>query len=125
MELCRREGVAELPLFQCLCGLPALSAWSGSALSHLGGMQSQAAEAIAAGPTSDQNVQALGTNLAKHCRFVALIGLMSEGIKKDLLPHRPLFIDLKTAPSSDVHAQIPSKERFVQLNRLVTVCKVR
>ena len=112
-------------MFKRLCGLAALSAWSGSALSHLGGMQSQAAEAIAAGPTSDQNVQALGTNLAKHCRFVALIGLMSEGIKKDLLPHRPLFIDLKTAPSSDVHAQIPSKERFAQLNRLVTVCKVR
>jgi hypothetical protein len=48
---------------------------------------------------------------------------LSQGTKKDLLPHRPFSIYLKTAPSSDIRAQIPSKERFTQFNALVTVCK--
>ena len=68
VELRGRQGATKLLLFQCLCGLPALSAWRGSALPHLGGAQSQAA-AIAAGPTSHQDLQALGTHLAKHCRL--------------------------------------------------------
>ena len=48
---------------------------------------------------------------------------MSPGTKKDLLPHRSFSIYLKTAPSSDIRAQIPSKELFTQFNALVTVCK--
>ncbi len=68
VELCGRAGATELPLLQRLCGLPALQAWRGSALPHPGGLQYQAA-AIAAGPTPDQDLQALGTHLAKHSRL--------------------------------------------------------
>ena len=110
VELCGRAGVEQLPMFKRLCGLSALSAWGWSALPHLGGVQHQAAIA-AAGPASHQDLQALGAHLAKHSRLGSWDGL-SQGIKKDLLPHRPFFIDLKTAPSSDIRAQIPSKERF-------------
>ncbi|MDA7432178.1 hypothetical protein N8492_02300 [Synechococcus sp. AH-601-O06] len=68
VELCGRPGVAELPMFKRLCGVPALQAWGRSAQPHLGGVQHQAAIA-AAGPTPNQDVQALGTHLAKHCRL--------------------------------------------------------
>ena len=68
MELCGRPGVAELPMFKRVRGLPALQAWSGPALPHLGGVQHQAAIA-ATGPASDQDLQALGTHLAKHYRL--------------------------------------------------------
>ena len=44
-----RAGAEQLPMFQCLFGVPALSAWGGSALPHLGGVQHQATIA-AAGP---------------------------------------------------------------------------
>ena len=74
MELCGREEAAELPLFQRLCGLRALSAWSGSALSHLGGVQHQTA-ITAAGPTPNQDVQALDTHLAEHCRLGSRDGM--------------------------------------------------
>lgn len=57
---------AELPLFKRLRGVSALQALSGSALPHAGCTQHPAA-ATAAGPILDQHLQALGTNLAKHC----------------------------------------------------------
>ena len=65
VELCGRQGATELSVLQRLRGVSALQAWSGPALPHLGGVQHQAAIA-AAGPTSDQDLQALGTHLAKH-----------------------------------------------------------
>ena len=65
MGLCGRAGVKQLPMFKRLRGLPAFSAWGRSALPHLGGVQHQAAIA-AAGPASDQDLQALGTHMAKH-----------------------------------------------------------
>ena len=110
MELYGRSGVAELPVFKRLRGVSALQARCGPALPNASCMQHPAAIA-AAGATPNQDLQALGAHLAKHCRLGSRDG-MSQGIKKDLLPHRPFFIDLKTAPSSDVRAQIPSKERF-------------
>ena len=65
VELCGRTGATELSLLQRLRCLPALQAWRGSALPHAGCVQHQAA-ATAAGPTPDQDLQALGAHLAKH-----------------------------------------------------------
>ena len=62
---CGRAGAEQLPMFQCLCGVPALSAWRGPALPHLGGVQHSAA-VIAAGPSPHQDLQAMGANLAEH-----------------------------------------------------------
>ena len=90
MGLCGRAGVAELPMFKRLRGLPALQAWGGSALPHFGGVQHPAAIA-AAGPAPHQDLQALGTDLEKHSGLGTRAGL-SQGIKKDLLPHRPFLL---------------------------------
>ena len=68
VELCGRERAEELPLFQRLCVMSALSAWRGPTLPHLGGVQYQAAVA-AARPTSHQDLPSLGTHMAKHCRL--------------------------------------------------------
>ena len=65
VELCGRERAEELPLFQRLCVMSALSAWRGPALPHLGGVQHSAA-VIAAGPSPHQDLQAMGANLAEH-----------------------------------------------------------
>ena len=81
MELCGRQGATELSVLQRLCCLPALQAWRGPALPHLGGLQYQAA-AIAAGSTSDQDLQTLGTHLAKH-RWLGSRDGVSQGIKKE------------------------------------------
>ncbi len=59
MELRGSPVATELPLLECLCRLPALSAWRRPALPNLGGVQSQAA-AIGTGPTHDKDLQALG-----------------------------------------------------------------
>ena len=74
MELCGRSGSAELPMFKRLCGVPVLQAWSGPALPHAGCVQHPAAIA-AAGATPDQDVQALGTHLAKLCRLGSRDGM--------------------------------------------------
>ena len=65
VELCGRAGAEQLPVFQRLCGVPALSAWRGQAVPHLGGVQHQATIA-AAGLSPNQDLQAVGANLAKH-----------------------------------------------------------
>ncbi len=87
VELCGREGTQKLPLLECLRGLPALQAWRGQALPYPGGVQHQAATSPA-GSTPHQNLQSLGTHMAKHRRLGTRNGL-SQGIKKDLLPQRP------------------------------------
>ena len=63
--LCGRKGVEQLPLFKRVCGVPALSAWCGPPLPHVGGVQ-YSSEATATGPTSHQDLQAVGSNVAKH-----------------------------------------------------------
>ena len=67
MEPLGRSGSAELPVFKRLHGVSALQARSGPALPHAYWMQYPAAIA-SAGPTPDQDLQALGAHLAKHCR---------------------------------------------------------
>ena len=60
-------------MFKRLLGLPALSAWRGSALPHLGGVQHQAA-ITPAGPTPNQGLQAVGAHLAQSLQAVLLRG---------------------------------------------------
>ena len=63
--LCGRTRIEQLPMFKRVCGVPALSTWCGPALPHVGGMQ-HSPEAIAAGAASHQDLQAVGSNVAKH-----------------------------------------------------------
>ena len=96
VELCGRQGATELSVLQRLCCLPALQAWRGPALPHLGGLQYQAA-AIAAGPTPDQDLQALGTHLAKHCWLGSRDGVnhfvSKDGSALELLSGHPVLKD--------------------------------
>ena len=52
-------------MFKCVCGVPALSTWCGPTLPHVGGVQ-HSPEATATGPTPHQDLQAVGSNVAKH-----------------------------------------------------------
>ena len=63
--LCGRKGIEQLPLFKRVCGVPALSAWCGRPLPHVGGVQ-HSSKATATGPTSHQDLQAVGSNVAKR-----------------------------------------------------------
>ena len=65
MDLCGRKRVEQLPLFKRVCGVPALSAWCGRPLPHVGGVQ-HSSKATATGPTSHQDLQAVGSNVAKR-----------------------------------------------------------
>ena len=105
VELCGRAGAEQLPVFQRLCGVPALSPWCGPALPHLGGLQYQAAIA-AAGASSNQDLQAVGANLAKHPWLGSLDGV-SQGIKKDLLPHRSFLVIERPLPQAFVRGSRP------------------
>ena len=60
----RRARPAELERWGGLYDLPALRLWRRSALPHVGGLQSQT-EAAAAGPASEEALQALGGDVAK------------------------------------------------------------
>ena len=63
--LCGRTRIEQLPMFKRVCGVPALSTWCGPALPHVGGVQ-HSPEATATGPTPHQDLQAVGSNVAKH-----------------------------------------------------------
>ena len=63
--LCGRTRIEQLPMFKRVCGVPALSTWCGPALPHVGGVQ-YSPEATATGPTPHQDLQAVGSNVAKH-----------------------------------------------------------
>ena len=60
-----RKGVEQLPLFKRMCGVPALSAWCGAPLPHVGGVQ-HSSKATAIESTSHQDLQSVGSSVAKH-----------------------------------------------------------
>lgn len=85
-----------IPCEYKMCCLPALQAWRGPALPHLGCLQHQAA-AIAAGPTSDQDLQAVVAHLAKQCWLGTRDGVnhfvSKDGSALELLSGHPVLKD--------------------------------
>ncbi len=79
VDLCGRKRVEQLPLFKRVRGVPAFPPWCGPALPHVGGVQ-HSPEATATGPAPHQNLQAMGSNMAKRSGLGPGDGLMVEGM---------------------------------------------
>ena len=79
-----------------MCCLPALQAWRGPALPHLGCLHHQAA-AIAAGSTSDQDLQSVVAHLAKQSWLGSRDGVnhfvSKDGSALELLSGHPVLKD--------------------------------